>query len=91
MKQINKSVSLSLRVLWQKLFTSFLLQIDIPLHAVHLGGAVPAAAPVDSQGAALHHRHTLPHTRRIPTQVSNQPTVSNVYLQSYVVGIYRTI
>ena len=33
----------------------------VPLHAVRVRGVVPAAAALVTAGAALRHRHTLPH------------------------------
>ena len=37
----------------------------VPLHAVRVRGVVPAAAEVVTAGAALRHRHTLPHHCRV--------------------------
>ena len=37
----------------------------VPLHAVRVRGVVPAAAALVTAGAALRHRHTLPHHCRV--------------------------
>ena len=37
----------------------------VPLHAVRVRGVVPAAAALVPAGAALRHRHTLPHHCRV--------------------------